>query len=76
MLIHCYIIGRGLPCSKHQSNPYQPIHEADLHSLSYRLESLLKNFFSKNSLKSGTVFYYFNLGHPQLMSVCYNNHSP
>ena len=53
MLIRCYIIGCRLPCSKHQSNPYQPIHEADLHSLSYRPESLLQNIFSKNSMKPG-----------------------
>uniref|UniRef100_A0A453H0Q8 Chlorophyll(Ide) b reductase NOL, chloroplastic n=1 Tax=Aegilops tauschii subsp. strangulata TaxID=200361 RepID=A0A453H0Q8_AEGTS len=38
-------VGCGLPCSKHQRNSYQPIHEADLHSLSHRLESLLQNIF-------------------------------
>ena len=66
--------GCGLPCSKHQRNPYQAIHEADLHSLSHRLESLLQNIFSKNSLKPGEGLLLI-LDIPNQCQIYCNNHS-
>lgn len=40
--------GGRIPCSLHQISPWQSIHEADLHQIPYRPESLLPDIFSED----------------------------